>query len=169
MPGGVNSPVRAFRGVGGHPVFFREGEGAWMTDVDGNRYVDHVGSWGPLILGHALPAHRRGRHRRRPSRGTSFGAPHRGRGGARRADLATVPTWRRCAWSPAAPRPPRRRVRLARGFTGRDAILKFEGCYHGAGDPLPRQGGQRRGDARPAGLAGRARGAGGAHPHRALQ
>src|SRR4051812_22232927 len=56
LPGGVNSPVRAFRGVGGTPVFFRKGEGAWLTDVDGNRYVDYVGSWGPLILGHAHPA-----------------------------------------------------------------------------------------------------------------
>src|SRR4051812_39343209 len=77
LPGGVNSPVRAFRGVGGEPVFFRKGEGAWLTDVDGNRYVDFVGSWGPLILGHCHPAVVEAIAAAARS-GTSFGAPHPG-------------------------------------------------------------------------------------------
>src|SRR3954447_10603935 len=75
LPGGVNSPVRAFRGVGGTPVFFSEGKGAWLTDVDGNRYVDYVGSWGPLILGHAYPAIVDAVIAA-TRKGTSFGAPH---------------------------------------------------------------------------------------------
>ncbi|MGZ6163814.1 MAG: aminotransferase class III-fold pyridoxal phosphate-dependent enzyme, partial [Myxococcaceae bacterium] len=77
IPGGVNSPVRAFRGVGGTPVFFREGRGAWLTDVDGHRYVDHVSSWGPLILGHAHPAIVEA-VTAATQLGTSFGAPHAG-------------------------------------------------------------------------------------------
>src|SRR3954466_8218620 len=75
LPGGVNSPVRAFRGVGGDPVFFRKGEGAWLTDVDGNRYVDYVGSWGPLILGHTHPAVVEAVTAAART-GTSYGAPH---------------------------------------------------------------------------------------------
>src|SRR4051812_15656125 len=77
FPGGVNSPVRAFRGVGGDPVFFERGEGAWLVDVDQNRYVDFVGSWGPLILGHAHPGVLEAIDRA-ARRGTSFGAPHAG-------------------------------------------------------------------------------------------
>src|SRR4051812_36186718 len=77
IPGGVNSPVRAFRGVGGDPVFFQSGKGAWLTDVDGNRYVDYIGSWGPLILGHAHPSVIDSLGKVMQS-GTSFGAPHPG-------------------------------------------------------------------------------------------
>lgn len=133
MPGGVNSPVRAFRGVGGEPLFFEKGEGAWLTDVDGNRYVDYVGSWGPLILGHAfapivdaVTMAARG--------GTSFGAPHPGE--VKLAELI-------CEWMPSVEKvrlvssgteATTAAVRLARGATKRDCVLKFEGCYHGAGD-----------------------------------
>jgi glutamate-1-semialdehyde 2,1-aminomutase len=133
MPGGVNSPVRAFRSVGGTPVFFREGAGAWLTDVDGNRYVDHVGSWGPLILGHAYPAVvqavvEAARH------GTSFGAPH-----AAEVELAEVvcqrmPSVEMLRLTSSGTEATLAAVRLARGFTGRDAVVKFEGCYHGSGD-----------------------------------
>src|SRR4051812_39629116 len=77
MPGGVNSPVRAFRGVGGQPIFFKQGQGAYLTDVDGNRYIDYVGSWGPLILGHAHPVVTEALAQALRS-GTSFGAPHAG-------------------------------------------------------------------------------------------
>src|SRR5919201_2008280 len=91
FPGGVNSPVRAFKGVGGTPRFIARGRGSRMWDVDGNQYVDYVGSWGPLILGHCHS----------------------------RVTQATTAA-----------------IRLARGFTGRDDFLKFDGCYHGAGDPL---------------------------------
>jgi glutamate-1-semialdehyde 2,1-aminomutase len=133
MPGGVNSPVRAFRGVGGDPIFFERGEGATLIDVDGNRYLDYVGSWGPLILGHAHPAIVSA-VRSAAEKGTSFGAPHAGE-----VELAELI----CRWMPSVEKvrlvssgteATAAAVRLARGTTGRDCILKFEGCYHGAAD-----------------------------------
>jgi glutamate-1-semialdehyde 2,1-aminomutase len=135
IPGGVNSPVRAFRGVGGEPVFFRQGEGAWLTDVDGNRYVDYVGSWGPLILGHAHPAVVEAVSAAART-GTSYGAPH-----AAEVELAelicrTVPSVEKVRLVSSGTEATVAAVRLARGATGRDFILKFEGCYHGAGDPF---------------------------------
>jgi len=133
MPGGVNSPVRAFRGVGGTPVFFREGAGAWLTDVDGQRYVDHVGSWGPLILGHAYPAvvdavREAARH------GTSFGAPHAGEVELAELVCRRMPSVEMLRLTSSGTEATTAAVRLARGFTGREAVVKFEGCYHGAGD-----------------------------------
>jgi glutamate-1-semialdehyde 2,1-aminomutase len=133
MPGGVNSPVRAFRGVGGEPVFFREGQGAWLTDVDGNKYVDYVGSWGPLILGHCHPAVIE-QVTKAAARGTSFGAPH-----AAEIELAelickTVPSVEKVRLVSSGTEATAAAVRLARGATGRDFILKLEGCYHGAAD-----------------------------------
>jgi glutamate-1-semialdehyde 2,1-aminomutase len=133
MPGGVNSPVRAFRGVGGTPVFFREGAGAWLTDVDGNRYVDHVGSWGPLILGHAHPrvvaaVAEAARH------GTSFGAPHPGEVELAELVARRMPSVEMVRLTSSGTEATLAAVRLARGFTGRDALVKFEGCYHGSGD-----------------------------------
>jgi glutamate-1-semialdehyde 2,1-aminomutase len=135
MPGGVNSPVRAFRGVGGTPVFFREGSGAWLTDVDGNRYVDHVGSWGPLILGHAHPkvvaaVAEAARH------GTSFGAPHAAEVELAELVCGRMPAVEMVRLTSSGTEATLAAVRLARGFTGRDALVKFEGCYHGAGDPF---------------------------------
>ena len=135
MPGGVNSPVRAFRGVGGEPVFFKSGAGAWLTDVDGNRYVDYVGSWGPLILGHAAPkvleaiavAARDG---------TSFGAPHEREIVLAELIRKAVPSIERVRLVSSGSEATTAAVRLARGFTGRDVIVKFEGCYHGAVDSL---------------------------------
>ncbi|RKH10504.1 glutamate-1-semialdehyde-2,1-aminomutase [Corallococcus sp. CA053C] len=135
IPGGVNSPVRAFRGVGGDPVFFREGSGAWLTDVDGNRYVDLVGSWGPLILGHAYPpiieaileAARRG---------TTFGAPTAAEVEFAELLCATVPSVEKVRLVSSGTEATVAAVRVARGFTGREHILKFEGCFHGAGDPF---------------------------------
>jgi len=135
IPGGVNSPVRAFRGVGGHPIFFERGEGAWLVDVDGNRYVDYVGSWGPLLFGHAW----------QPvtdaicaaaQRGTSFGAPHAGE--VEFADLivAKVPSVEKVRLVSSGTEATMAAIRLARAATGRDRILKFEGCYHGASDSL---------------------------------
>jgi glutamate-1-semialdehyde 2,1-aminomutase len=133
-PGGVNSPVRAFRAVGGTPIFMRSGSGAWLTDVDGNRYVDLVGSWGPMLLGHAHPevldavAEAVGR-------GTSFGTPSEpevllaeeivGRTPADSVRLVSSGTEATMS-----------AIRLARGFTGRDKIVKFAGCYHGHVDAL---------------------------------
>ncbi|RKH35088.1 glutamate-1-semialdehyde 2,1-aminomutase [Corallococcus sicarius] len=135
IPGGVNSPVRAFRGVGGDPVFFREGSGAWLTDVDGNRYVDLVGSWGPLILGHAYPpiieaileAARRG---------TTFGAPTAGEVEFAEMICATMPSVEKVRLVSSGTEATVAAIRVARGFTGREHILKFEGCFHGAGDPF---------------------------------
>ncbi|RKH20466.1 glutamate-1-semialdehyde-2,1-aminomutase [Corallococcus praedator] len=135
IPGGVNSPVRAFRGVGGDPVFFREGAGAWLTDVDGNRYVDLVGSWGPLILGHAYPpiieaileAARRG---------TTFGAPVAAEVEFAELLCATMPSLEKVRLVSSGTEATVAAVRVARGFTGREHILKFEGCFHGAGDPF---------------------------------
>ncbi|HXX32093.1 MAG TPA: glutamate-1-semialdehyde 2,1-aminomutase, partial [Myxococcaceae bacterium] len=135
IPGGVNSPVRAFRGVGGTPVFFREGRGAWLTDVDGNRYVDHVGSWGPLILGHAhegvlAAVAEAARH------GTSFGAPHAGEVELAELVCSRMPAVESLRLTSSGTEATLAAVRLARGFTGRDAVVKFEGCYHGSGDPF---------------------------------
>ncbi|NBD09881.1 glutamate-1-semialdehyde 2,1-aminomutase [Corallococcus silvisoli] len=135
IPGGVNSPVRAFRGVGGDPVFFKEGAGAWLTDVDGNRYVDLVGSWGPLILGHAYP----------PiidailesaRRGTTFGAPVAAEVEFAELLCATMPSVEKVRLVSSGTEATVAAIRVARGFTGREHILKFEGCFHGAGDPF---------------------------------
>ncbi len=135
MPGGVNSPVRAFRGVGGDPVWFDRGEGAWLTDTDGNRYIDYVGSWGPLLFGHAY----------RPvidavvaaaARGTSFGAPHEGEILLAEEIVAAVPSVEKVRLVSSGTEATMAAIRLARGATGRDRILKFEGCYHGASDSL---------------------------------
>ena len=133
LPGGVNSPVRAFRGVGGEPVFFQKGEGAWLTDVDGNRYVDYVGSWGPLILGHSHPAVVEAVAAAART-GTSFGAPH-----AAEVEMAELigklmPGVEKVRMVSSGTEATSAAVRLARGATGRDCVLKFEGCYHGAAD-----------------------------------
>jgi glutamate-1-semialdehyde 2,1-aminomutase len=133
MPGGVNSPVRAFRGVGGTPVFFREGRGAWLTDVDGNRYVDHVGSWGPLILGHAHPAVLAA-VAEAARQGTSFGAPHAGEVELAERVCRLMPAVEMLRLTSSGTEATLAAVRLARGFTGREALVKFEGCYHGSGD-----------------------------------
>jgi glutamate-1-semialdehyde 2,1-aminomutase len=133
MPGGVNSPVRAFRGVGGTPVFFREGQGAWLTDVDGNRYVDHVGSWGPLILGHAHPAVLAA-VAKAARQGTSFGAPHPAEVELAEVVCRRMPAVEMVRLTSSGTEATLAAVRLARGFTGRDALVKFEGCYHGSGD-----------------------------------
>lgn len=135
MPGGVNSPVRAFRGVGGDPVFFREGQGAWLTDVDGNRYVDHVGSWGPLILGHAHPATVEA-VAQAARKGTSFGAPHAAEVELAELVCARMPSVEMVRLVSSGTEATSAAIRLARGATGRSKLLKFEGCYHGAADPF---------------------------------
>lgn len=135
IPGGVNSPVRAFRAVGGTPIFFREGKGAWLTDVDGNRYVDYVGSWGPMILGHAHPSVISA-VQETAERSLSFGAPT-----ALELELAgllsrLVPSIEQVRLVSSGTEATMSAIRLARGFTGRSKIIKFEGCYHGHGDAL---------------------------------
>jgi glutamate-1-semialdehyde 2,1-aminomutase len=135
IAGGVNSPVRAFKGVGGTPVFFRRGQGAYLFDEDGRRYIDYVGSFGPLIAGHAHPEVVKA-VREAAGNGLSFGAPT-----AIETEMAEilcrlVPSIERvrlvCSGTEAA----MSAIRLARGYTGRDTLVKFEGCYHGHADSL---------------------------------
>ncbi|NJD86751.1 MAG: glutamate-1-semialdehyde-2,1-aminomutase [Betaproteobacteria bacterium] len=135
IPGGVNSPVRAFRAVGGTPVFFREGKGAWLVDADGNRYVDYVGSWGPIILGHADPEVL-ARIAETAARGLSFGAPTELE--LEMAELLTrsLPSVEQVRLVSSGTEAVMSALRLARGFTGRPLIVKFEGCYHGHSDFL---------------------------------
>ncbi|HLV61110.1 MAG TPA: glutamate-1-semialdehyde 2,1-aminomutase [Fredinandcohnia sp.] len=135
IPGGVNSPVRAFRAVGGNPVFFERGEGAWLWDVDGNHYVDYVGSWGPLLFGHAFPPVVEAVSRA-AARGTSFGAPHEGEVRLAETIAEMVPSVEMVRLVSSGSEATAAAIRLARAATGRDRILKFEGCYHGANDAL---------------------------------
>ncbi len=135
IPGGVNSPVRAFRGVGGEPLFIDRGAGAYLFDVDGTRYIDYVGSWGPLVLGHAHPQILEA-VREAIGRGLSFGAPTEleTRMAAKVTEL--VPSMERVRMVSSGTEATMSAIRLARGFTGRDRIVKFEGCYHGHSDSL---------------------------------
>ena len=135
MPGGVNSPVRAFRSVGGTPRFFTRGEGAWVWDADGRRYIDYVGSWGPLILGHADPDVVRA-VQEAAARGLSFGAPTEGEIDLAEQLVRLVPSMEMVRLVSSGTEATMSAIRLARGFTGRDAIVKFEGCYHGHADSL---------------------------------
>ncbi|MCU0767174.1 MAG: glutamate-1-semialdehyde 2,1-aminomutase [Gammaproteobacteria bacterium] len=135
IPGGVNSPVRAFRGVGGEPVFFERGEGAYVHDVDGRRYIDYVGSWGPMVLGHAHPdviaavieTSRMG---------LSFGAPTALETRMAEKVCELVPSIEMVRMVSSGTEATMSAIRLARGYTGRDKIVKFEGCYHGHADSL---------------------------------
>jgi glutamate-1-semialdehyde 2,1-aminomutase len=135
IPGGVNSPVRAFRGVGGEPVFFERAEGAYLYDADGKRYIDYVGSWGPMILGHAHPeviaavAERIGR-------GLSFGAPTELETRMAEKVCELVPSMDLVRMVSSGTEATMSAIRLARGYTGRDKLVKFEGCYHGHADSL---------------------------------
>lgn len=133
MPGGVNSPVRAFRGVGGAPRFLARGSGARVWDVDGREYIDYVGSWGPLILGHAHPRVVEAIVRAAQD-GTTFGAPTRGEVELAELICWCVPSIEMVRLVNSGTEATMSAVRLARGFTGRDKIVKFEGCYHGHAD-----------------------------------
>ncbi len=135
MPGGVNSPVRAFRAVGGQPFFVRRAHGARLTDVDGNTFIDYVCTWGPNILGHAHPSILRAVSERLPD-GLSFGACHPLEIEMAKTIRAFVPSMEKLRMCNSGTEAAMSCVRLARGFTGRDRIVKFEGCYHGHGDSL---------------------------------
>jgi len=135
IPGGVNSPVRAFKGVGGDPVFVDHAKGAYFTDPDGKRYIDYVGSWGPMILGHAhdevIEAVREA-----ALRGLSFGAPTEMETTMADMICEIVPSMDMVRMTSSGTEATMSAIRLARGFTGRDKIVKFEGCYHGHSDSL---------------------------------
>jgi glutamate-1-semialdehyde 2,1-aminomutase len=140
IPGGVNSPARAFGAVGGQPIFISRGEGPYLYDVDGNRYLDYVGSWGPLILGHAHPrvvkAVEEALHQ-----GASFGAPTERETQLAELIVAAVPSIEMVRLVSSGTEASMSAIRLARGFTGRDVIIKFAGCYHGHVDSLLVQAG----------------------------
>ena len=135
IPGGVNSPVRAFAAVGGTPRFIARAEGAWLIDVDGNRYIDYVGSWGPMITGHAHPEIIEAVTRVARD-GLSFGAPCALEVELAERICAVMPSIDLVRMTNSGTEATMSAIRLARGFTGRDKIVKFEGCYHGHGDSL---------------------------------
>lgn len=135
IPGGVNSPVRAFRAVGGTPIFFSEAHGAYLWDVDGNKFIDYVGSWGPAILGHAHPEVVRV-VQERAAKGMSFGAPTELELTMAERLCALLPSIEQVRLTSSGTEATMSAIRLARGFTGRSKIVKFEGCYHGHGDAL---------------------------------
>src|SRR6202050_1450294 len=140
IPGGVNSPVRAFRSVGGNPLFIAQGQGAHIFDVDGNEFIDYVGSWGPLLLGHRHPeiiAALEGAL----EIGTSFGAPTPQEIDLAEAICYAVPSIQMVRLVNSGTEATMSAIRLARAFTGRDLILKFDGCYHGHVDSLLVQAG----------------------------
>jgi glutamate-1-semialdehyde 2,1-aminomutase len=135
FPGGVNSPVRGFRAVGGHPPFVVRAEGAYLYDADGNRYLDFFGSWGPMILGHAFPPVVEA-IREAAGRGTSFGASHAGEGMLAELVRHCFPAVEKMRFVSSGTEACMSAIRLARGFTGRNFVIKFEGCYHGHADAL---------------------------------
>jgi glutamate-1-semialdehyde 2,1-aminomutase len=136
IPGGVNSPVRAFKSVGRRPVFIASGDGATMTDVDGKSYIDYVGSWGPLIAGHRPDFVRSALIKAVEQAGTSFGAPTVAEVELAELIAAFVPSIEKVRLVNSGTEATMSAIRLARGFTGRDRIIKFDGCYHGHGDSL---------------------------------
>ena len=135
MPGGVNSPVRAFKNVGGNPVFIKKALGAYLTDEDGRRYIDYVGSWGPMILGHAHPNIIAALHDR-INDGLGFGAPTEIENQMANRICELMPSIELVRMVSSGTEATMSAIRLARGFTGRDKIVKFEGCYHGHSDSL---------------------------------
>ncbi len=135
IPGGVNSPVRAFRGVGGQPFFVQSARGSHVTDVDGRELIDYVLTWGPAILGHAHPRVIRA-VQEAAARGTSFGIPHPGEVEIARRVKSLVPGVDRIRFCNSGTEACMSAIRLARGFTHRDKIVKFDGCYHGHADSL---------------------------------
>ena len=135
IPGGVNSPVRAFRSVGGTPLFLKHAEGAYVIDEDDKRYVDYVGSWGPMILGHSHPEVLDA-VRRQLDHGLSYGAPTAMETQMAELVCSLVPSMEMVRMVSSGTEATMSAIRLARGYTGRDAIIKFEGCYHGHSDSL---------------------------------
>ena len=135
IPGGVNSPVRAFQGVGGEPIYFERGEGAYLYDVDGNAYIDYVGSWGPMILGHSNPFVVDA-VRAELDKGLGFGAPTEIETSLAKKICQLMPSIELVRMVSSGTEATMSAIRLARGYTKRDKIVKFEGCYHGHSDSL---------------------------------
>ena len=140
LPGGVNSPVRAFRGVGGEPIFIDHASGPYLYDVDGHRYLDYVQSWGPMILGHAHPAVVEAVIQA-STRGFSFGAPTQAENELAKLVIESVPSVEMVRFVNSGTEATMSALRLARAYTGRNKIIKFSGCYHGHADMLLVQAG----------------------------
>ena len=168
MPGGVNSPARAFGAVGGEPIVIERGEGAYLFDVDGNRYIDYIGSWGPMILGHGHPRVREAIHRA-VDQGLSFGAPTPGENELAELIVGAVPSMEKVRLVNSGTEATMSAIRLARGFTGRDVIVKFAGNYHGHVDSLLVAAGSRRDDTGGPEFSGRHRGHQPGHADSAVQ
>ena len=135
IPGGVNSPARAFNAVGGEPIFMDHAKGQYLYDIDGNRYLDYIGSWGPMILGHAHPEVIDA-IQRAASKGTSFGAPTENESRLAELIMQAVPSIQRVRLVSSGTEATMSAIRVARGATGREKIVKFSGCYHGHVDSL---------------------------------
>ena len=135
IPGGVNSPVRAFKAVGGEPVFFKRGKGARLEDADGNHYIDYVGSWGPMVAGHAHPKVIAA-VQRAALQGLGFGAPTEIETTLAKCIHQAMPSLEKLRMVNSGTEATMSALRLARGYTGRDTVVKFEGCYHGHADPF---------------------------------
>lgn len=135
IPGGVNSPVRAFSRVGGQPVFFKSGSGAYLTDEDDKKYIDYIGSWGPMIIGHAHPKVVKS-VQEAMAHGLSFGAPTKIETQVAKKLVSLVPSMDLVRMVNSGTEATMSAIRVARGYTGRDTIIKFEGCYHGHSDAL---------------------------------
>lgn len=135
IPGGVNSPVRAFKSVGGTPRFFERGSGPYVWDADGKQYIDYIGSWGPAVLGHAHPDVVQA-VQQAAAKGLSFGAPSEAEIDMAEMLCAMLPSLEQVRLVSSGTEATMSAIRLARGFTGRDTIVKFEGCYHGHADSL---------------------------------
>ncbi|HOK65869.1 MAG TPA: aminotransferase class III-fold pyridoxal phosphate-dependent enzyme, partial [Anaerohalosphaeraceae bacterium] len=140
IPGGVNSPVRAFRGVGLTPVFIDRAAGAHIWDIDGNEYIDYVGSWGPMILGHAHPAVVEA-VRQAATKGTSFGAATENEVKLAEAVVSAFESIEKVRLVSSGTEAVMTAIRLARAFTGRDLLVKMDGCYHGHSDSMLVQAG----------------------------
>lgn len=140
IPGGVNSPVRAFKSVGGTPIFIAKGEGGYLVDIDGNRYIDYVQSWGPLIFGHADESIENAVIEA-VKNGLSFGAPTLAETELAKLVIDLIPSIEKIRFVSSGTEAVMSAIRLARGYTGRDDIIKFEGCYHGHSDSLLVQAG----------------------------
>ena len=135
MPGGVNSPVRAFKNINGNPIFFERAEGAYLFDADGNKYIDYIGSWGPMIMGHSHPAIVNA-IKEQAERGTSYGAPTSLESDVASLIIQSIPSIEKIRMVNSGTEATMSAIRLARGFTNKDKIIKFEGCYHGHVDSL---------------------------------
>ena len=135
MPGGVNSPVRAFKNIHGNPIFFEKAQGAYLFDADGNKYIDYIGSWGPMIMGHSHPEIVNA-IKNQAELGTSYGAPTSLESDVASLIIENVPSIEKIRMVNSGTEATMSAVRLARGFTNRNKIIKFDGCYHGHVDSL---------------------------------